>query len=111
MVILLREDTARRGHDNALEFLGEMVIMDLTAEQERESAQILRTAGFTAAWILDSEDQSEIVFLVPKDEGDFSSLSESPTVHAVVLALMKVLPGLKVWVSDDKRGIPKTRMY
>lgn len=85
--------------------------MDLTTEQKRESAQILRAAGFTAAWILNSEDQSEIVFLVPKDEGDFSSLSESPTVHAVVMELKKVLPGLKVWVYCVEAGAPKTQLY
>ena len=85
--------------------------MDLTTEQKRKSTQILRAAGFTAAWILNTEDQSEVVFLVPKDEGDLSSLSESPTVHAVVMELKTVLQGLKVWVYFVEEDAPKTQLY
>lgn len=69
--------------------------MDLNDEQQRASARVLREASFSAPWMLDSDDQSEIVFLVPKNEGDFSSTVESATIGHVDVTLMEILPDLK----------------
>jgi len=57
-----------------------------------------------AAWIMDSDDQSEIAFLVPKNEGDFLCAVESTTIGHVVVTLTEILPDLKVSVAPDGDG-------
>jgi hypothetical protein len=85
--------------------------MILSADEQLAVTRVLREAGFTAAWILDSDDQTEVVFLVPKREGDFSSLAESESVSEVVESLMAILPGKKVWVGPNGEGLPKSSLY
>ena len=50
---------------------------------------------------MDSDDQSEIAFLVPKNEGDFLCAVESTTIGHVVVTLTEILPDLKVSVAPD----------
>lgn len=85
--------------------------MRLSADEKLAATQVLLAAEITAAWILDSDDQSEVVFLVPKNEADFSSLTESESVSALVESLMEVLPGVKIWVGPNRDGPPKSRLY
>ena len=53
---------------------------------------------------MDSDDQSEIAFLVLKNEGDFLCAVESTTIGHVVVTLTEILPDLKVSVAPDGDG-------
>lgn len=83
----------------------------LTDEKKLLVTRVLREVGFSAVWILDSDDRSELVFLVPRDEGDFSSLEESASVGEIVETLMALLPGIKIWVGPNRDSVAKSQLY
>jgi hypothetical protein len=83
----------------------------LSPEAREAAEKVLRSAGFSSAWTLNSDDQSEIVFFVPQHEGDFQPLGETLRTRGVVDALMDVIPGIKIWVEPKPSGVPISRIF
>jgi hypothetical protein len=85
--------------------------MNLADDSRADAITILRNAGFTSAWVLETGDPSDVVFLVPRNEGDVAPIVESPSIRAVVRLLMGVIPNSKVAVAANREGLKKTRLY
>jgi hypothetical protein len=85
--------------------------MTLTEGEIVATAEVLRKAGFTTAWVLDDGDETEVAFLVLRTEGDFRSIQESPSTGLVVKALKAVLPHRKVFLAAFRDGLRVSKLY
>lgn len=85
--------------------------MELLGENRARAISILLGAGFTSAWILNAGDPSDLVFLVPRAEGDFASIEVSSSTMAIIHQLMGVIPHAKLHVASNREGLNTTRLY
>lgn len=85
--------------------------MNLAEEYRASATSILRAAGFSRAWVLNSEDPFEIGFLVPRTEGDVRSITESASTQQIVESLMAAIPHSKVAVGAYRDGLDIERLY
>lgn len=77
--------------------------MTLTPDEQFAAINVLRNTGFIEAWMLNNNNnETEIGFLVPAQEGDFTSLERSPSTREVVFSLLKVLTHMKVTVGANR---------
>ena len=109
-----------------------MVSVDLRLRtRRRRKAQvaacerILKGAGYSHAWVLDSIDSTETGFLVPEGDLDWGAPvqlgygaplgwmahEDSPLMRETSIALMGVLPGTKVFVGAHKDDLAVTQLY
>jgi hypothetical protein len=99
--------------------------IDMTEAQVVECERILRGAGYSHAWALDSTDPTERVFLVPESELDWGAPvyvgfgapldwvahTESPLMRETSIGLTGVFPGTKVFIGELKDNLPVTQLY
>jgi hypothetical protein len=97
----------------------------MTEAQVGACERILRGAGYSHAWVLDTTDSTETGFLVPESDFDWGdpvyvgyaapldwvAHEESPLMRETCMALMGVLPGTKVFVGALKDNLPVTQLY
>jgi hypothetical protein len=86
--------------------------IDMTEAQVVECKRILRGAGYSHAWVLDSTDSTERVFLVPESDLDWGvpvyvgygapldwvAHTESPLMRETSIGLTGVFPGTNVFI-------------
>jgi hypothetical protein len=99
--------------------------VDMTEAQAVVCERILRGAGYSHAWVLDTTDSTETGFLVPESDLDWRAPvyvgygaplewvahKESPLMRETSIALMRVLAGIKVFIGDYKDNLPLTQLY
>jgi hypothetical protein len=97
----------------------------MTEAQVVDCERILRGAGYSHAWVLESTDPTDTGFLVPMSDLDWGvpvyvgygapldwvAHEESPLMRETSIALMGVLPGTKVFVSAYKDDLAVTQLY
>jgi hypothetical protein len=97
----------------------------MTEAQVVACARILKSAGYTHAWVLDSTDSTETGLLVPEADLDWGdpvyvgygapldwvAHKESPLMRETSIALMGVLPGAKVFISAYRDDLAVTQLY
>jgi hypothetical protein len=83
----------------------------MTVEQRDACAAVLRAAGYSAAWILLSDDYTDTGFLVPPADLDWTAPYESPRMRDASIALMGELPGTKTFVGPYRDDLPVERLY
>jgi len=99
--------------------------IDMTEAQVVECQRILRSAEYSHAWVLDSTESTEAGFLVPESDLDWGAPvyvgygapldwvahTESPLMRETRIALMRVLPGTKVFIGAFKENLPVPPLY
>ena len=97
----------------------------MTEAQVVVCERILRGAGYSHAWVLDTTDSTETGFLVPESDldwgvpvyvgyaapSDWVAHTESPLMRETTIALMAVFPGTKVFIGELKGELPATQLY
>lgn len=77
----------------------------LTSSEVANTTRILKAAGFSHAWRLELDDDSEVVFLVPADEVDGVDLT------SVTREVMGQIAGRKIAVAGYVRPLPTSPLY
>jgi hypothetical protein len=99
--------------------------IDMTEAQVVECERILRGAGYSQAWVLDSIDSTERVFLVPESDLDWGvpvyvgygapldwvAHTESPLMRKTSIGLTGVFPGTKVFIGAYRDGLAVSQLY
>jgi hypothetical protein len=97
----------------------------MTQAQVVECERILKGAGYSHAWVLDSTDSTETGFLVPESDLDWGvpvyvgygapldwvAHKQSPLMRETSIALMRVLPGTKISIGALKEDLALTPLY
>ena len=76
-----------------------------THREGREARSVLERRGYSSAWVLSNLDESEVLFLVPREELDEPYDAES------AVELGHVLLHRKIWVVQFKPTAAAVRFY
>jgi hypothetical protein len=97
----------------------------MTEAQVVVCERILKGAGYSHAWVLDSVDSTETGFLVPEADLDWGvpvqlgygaplgwvAREASPLMTETSIALTRVLPGTKVFIGANNDNLAVTQLY
>jgi hypothetical protein len=97
----------------------------MTEAQVVGCERILRNAGYSHAWVLDTNDSTETGFLVPESDLDWGvpvyvgygapldcvAHEESPLMRGTSIGLMGVLPGTKVFIGAYSDDLAVSQLY